>query len=283
MNILTFDIEDWWVYEHYQIGLEKYYIPRLEAYLNNILDLLDTYNYKATFFCLSIMAEKYPLIIKLIDNRGHQIACHSYSHDFFSEKSPKYFEEDTKKAIAILESIISKKIIAYRAPAFSITEKNKWALEILIENGIEFDCSIFPAVRSFGGFNHYSTSIPAIIEFNGRSIKEFPISITKLLGKKMAYSGGGYFRLLPYSIVKSIMRKNDYVMTYFHLKDFDKKQEKKLVCLDGENPIIRYFKNYYGLSSCFDNFTKMLNDFHFLSLEEADKVIDWKCVKKIRL
>lgn len=283
MNILTFDIEDWWVYKRYQIGAEKDYIPRLERYLNNILDLLDECNYKATFFCLSIMAEKYPEIIRLIDSRGHQIGCHSYSHDFFLNKGVQYFKEDTKKAIEILESIISKKIIAYRAPAFSITENNKWAFEILIENGLEFDCSVFPTTRSFGGFPSYNTDIPAIIEINGMYIKEFPISLTEILGRKVAYSGGGYFRLFPYCWVRSIMQKSNYVMTYFHLKDFDKDQKRKILTLGEEHILVRYLKNYYGLSSCYENFIKLVNDFHFLSLEEADKLINWENTECIRL
>ncbi|TKG95372.1 DUF3473 domain-containing protein [Puteibacter caeruleilacunae] len=275
MNILTFDIEDLWVYDHYKIGNKEDYIPRLDSYLNQILDLLDERGFKATFFCLGIMAERYPEVIKLIADRGHQIGCHSYGHQFLSDVSREEFEEDTCKAISILENIAGNKVTAYRAPAFSISEKNKWALEVLAQNGILFDCSIFPAIRSFGGFPSYNTDRPAIVKYNGITMKEFPISLTDMLGKRIAYSGGGYFRLFPYSKINKIINRSDYVMTYFHLRDFDKEQERKTKLVDGENLILRYFKNYYGLNSCFSKFEKLIRENEFVSLERADTMIDW--------
>ncbi len=283
MNILTFDIEDWWIYERYNIGKASDYLPRLEYYLNNILDRLDEKQINATFFCLGIMAEKYPGIVKSIVRRGHQIGCHSYSHDFFGSSSYKEFSDDTKKALEILENITGSKITAYRAPAFSITENNKWALEILVRNGILYDCSIFPANRSFGGFPNYISDKPAVILYNGLRIKEFPISLTRVFGKEIAYSGGGYFRLFPYAKLKTVISGSGYVMTYFHIKDFDREQEKKFGSLAGENAVIRYFKNYYGLSSCFSKFNKMLDDFRFISLEQADKIINWDKAEVIEL
>ncbi|MCF2690697.1 DUF3473 domain-containing protein, partial [Bacteroides fragilis] len=81
----------------------------------------------------------------------------------------------------------------------------------------------------------------------------------------------------------SIMQKSNYVMTYFHLKDFDKDQKRKILTLGEEHILVRYLKNYYGLSSCYENFIKLVNDFHFLSLEEADKLINWENTECIRL
>ncbi len=278
MNILTFDIEDWWVYEKYQIGEARDYIPRLEYYLNALLDKLDEKQEKATFFCLGIMAEKYPEVIKTIANRGHQIGCHSYSHDFLENSNYQSFDIDTRKALNILENIIGEKVIAYRAPAFSITEKNKWALEILLKNGILYDCSIFPAQRSFGGFPSYKSNGPAVIFYNGLYIKEFPIPVVKIAGKEFAYSGGGYFRLFPYRKLKRIMNMADYVTMYFHIKDFDIEQKRLFQSLNGENAVSRYFKSYYGLSSSFTKFNRLMDDFSFVSVEQADKQIDWSVV-----
>ncbi|KAA6330060.1 Peptidoglycan-N-acetylmuramic acid deacetylase PdaA [termite gut metagenome] len=133
MNILTFDIEDWWAYDHYKYGNKKDYLPRLNKYLNDIVDLLDERSFQATFFCLGIIAREYPEIIKLIDSRGHQIACHSDMHAFLQDKNQDFFYQDTKEAIDSLEQVIGKKITAYRAPAFSFIEKNKWTFEVLYD------------------------------------------------------------------------------------------------------------------------------------------------------
>lgn len=283
MNILTFDIEDWWLYKKISSEVESDYIPRLNNYLNTILDTLDDKGYRATFFCLGTLGEEFPDIVKEIDSRGHEVGCHSYSHGFFKDAPRELFEEDTKKGVQVLEDLIGKKITSYRAPAFSITEQNKWALEVLADNGILYDSSIFPTFRSFGGFPTYNTDQPSIIEYNGITLKEFPISLTKILGKELAYSGGGYFRLFPYRKTKSIIENSNYVMTYFHIKDFDKEQVKKFKSYAGENAIFRYFKSYYGLSSSFKKFNKLLNDFEFVDIKQANDLIDWSKEKVIHL
>lgn len=284
MNILTFDIEDWWVYDHYSLGNASDYLPRLDSYLSEILDLLDLRGFKATFFCLGLVAQKYPHVIRKIASRGHHIGCHSNSHRFLGDLSPKQFEEDTKQAIQIIEDTIGLKVDAYRAPAFSISEDSKWAFEILVENGIKYDCSIFPAKRSFGGFPSFKGNGPTIIQYNNTSIKEFPMSLIKIFGKEMAYSGGGYFRLMPYHFIKKIADQSNYVITYFHIKDFDDKQLKKFSLLsEKESTIIRYFKHYYGISNAYIKFQRFVNDFEFVSLAQASEMIDWDKVPLIKL
>ncbi len=283
MNILTFDIEDWWVYEHYKLGNPSDYLHRLNWYLNEILDLLDERNFQATFFCLGEVAAKYPEVIKKIHTRGHHIGCHSFSHKFFGDATPEEVHKDTVKALAVLEDIIGEKVIAYRAPAFSITEKNKWVFEILADNGIEYDCSIFPASRGFGGFPGFKFNTPMIIKSNGSVIKELPVSTINILNYKISYSGGGYFRLFPYWLTKSIMKQNNYVMTYFHIKDFDKDQQRTYRSFEGESAILRYIKKYYGLKNSFIKFSKFVSDFNFINIKKADTLIDWKNVPQINL
>lgn len=276
MNILTFDIEDWWGYDYYSIGKKEDYLPRLNQYLVQILDLLTERNIQATFFCLGKVAEEYSEVIKSIAKRGHQIGCHSYSHRFWGGANPKEVAEDTRKALDAIENLIGEKVTAYRAPAFSIMEHNKWIFEILAENGITSDCSIFPANRSFGGFPEFQYKVPVTINYQGYQLKEFPMSTITILGKPICYSGGGYFRLFPYWKIKSIIRKNEYVMTYFHIKDFDKEQEKKYQGFNEESAVNRFVKNYYGLNHSFRKFSHLISDFNFMSVQQAESTINWK-------
>jgi hypothetical protein len=190
---------------------------------------------------------------------------------------------DTKKALDIIESITSKKVTAYRAPAFSIVEKNKWILEILADYGIKYDCSIFPANKSHGGFPSFNQKIPCNIDLHGISIKEFPMSTTTIFGKKIAYSGGGYFRLFPYWKIKSIVKDSNYTMTYFHIGDFDKDKKKHFRTFEGESAFSRYFKNYYGLRNNYDKFESLISDFDFVSVEQADDLINWEEQPVVRL
>ena len=275
MNILSFDIEDWWVYEKYSIGQKKDYLHRLDNYLIKILDLLDESDTKATFFILGAVAASFPSVVKEIASRNHHIGCHSFNHIFLGDASYKEVAEDTFKAIDTIESLIGQKVLAYRAPALSIMKSNNWVFEILAINGIKYDSSILPADRSFGGYLGFPYSEPCIIQGTQFSIKEFPLPTTNVLGKRLAYTGGGYFRLFPYSITKKLMKQSNYVNTYFHIKDFDKHQKRKFASLEGENAIIRYFKDYYGLNGNYSKFKQLLNDFEFVSVAEAVRIINW--------
>ena len=278
MNILTFDIEDWWVYENYSIENKTDYLPRLNRYLDQILNLLEEKEIQATFFCLGEVAANYPEVIKSIANKGHQIGCHSFSHRFLGDAKPNEVESDTRKALDTIENVIGKKVTAYRAPAFSIMKNNNWVLEILAQNGIKYDSSIIPGNRSFGGYPDFPQKKPCIIKHANFTIKEFPIPTTSIFGKELAYSGGGYFRLFPYSKIKAIIKNDNYVMTYFHIKDFDKEQKRKYGSLEGEPALMRYFKDYFGLNNNFSKFKKLISDFEFVNIKQADEIINWENV-----
>ncbi|MEI7982980.1 MAG: DUF3473 domain-containing protein, partial [Bacteroidota bacterium] len=179
-------------------------------------------------------------------------------------------------AIKCLENITGKKIVSYRAPGFSITKKTNWAFEILAELGIERDSSIFPAYRSHGGYLSFGTSSPTKIRVNGLVIKEFPMNTLPLLRLPIAYSGGGFFRIFPSFALDYFIKHDNYVMTYYHPRDFDPDQP----LIPGLN-ILRIFKSYVGLKSAFSKLANWIENYQFINIEEADKLIDWESVNTI--
>ena len=201
MNILTFDVEEWFhILDNESTKSEKEWANfsyRIDANMDRIFQLLDKHNQKATFFCLGWVARKFPHIIKKIDSLGYEVATHSDLHQLAYEQTEVDFKEDLKRSIGAIESITSKKVITYRAPGFSIKKENKWAFESLAEEGIEIDCSVFPAKRAHGGFEEFGYAEPTYINMNGNRLKEFPINLYSLFGKNLIFSGGGYFRLIP--------------------------------------------------------------------------------------
>ena len=275
MNVLSFDLEEWYVYTLYDKGPKEYYLPILNRYLDELLGILNDKNIKSTFFCLGMVAKTNPEIIQRIAGDGHEIGCHSHAHKFITQLDKNSFRKDTITAIKLLEDITGKYIHSYRAPAFTITEQNKWALEVLAECGITRDCSIFPTTRSFGGFPSFGCEKPSIIKIGDFTIKEFPINTARILGAKIAYSGGGYFRLVPYKKIKTIVSQSDYVMSYFHIRDFDAYQ-KRVISL-------RYFQSYYGIKHAFEKLKQFILDFDFINVKQADELIDWNKVPIIEL
>ena len=145
-----------------------------------------------------------------------------------------------------------------------------WAFDILSELGIEIDCSIFPAARAHGGFPDFENGPNRIITLKNRELKSFPINTTSFFGKSMVYSGGGYFRLLPYWYLKYRFKKDPYVMTYFHPRDFDSKQP----IVPGLSSI-RKFKSYVGLSKALSKLENILLSQKFLSIHEAESLTEW--------
>lgn len=280
MNILSFDIEDWYNCDFISTDFEwdKHEVRIYEG-VDRILDELATRNLKGTFFCLGWLAEKHPEIIRKIHTQGHHIGCHSYQHELSFRFDRDGFKEDTLKAKKLIEGVIGESINAFRAPGFSITEQNVWALEVLSELGFEYDCSLFPAKHDYGGFSSYGKAEPTILNLpNGKQLKEFPMNVHHVLGKNIVFSGGGFFRFFPYQLIKYWSSKSFYLMTYFHPRDFDPDQPVIQAL-----PLARKFKSYVGLSTSFTKFQKLLNDFEFLSVREANENIDWDKARVIEL
>ena len=282
MKILTFDIEEWF---HILDNTEtkstsewSKFDSRIRIGMDLIYDILEKSDQSATFFVVGWMAEKYPKIIRDISNRGFEIGSHTHLHQLAYDQDRKTFYNDVEKSIKTLEDCTGKKVTSFRAPGFSITKNNKWAFEVLHELGVTKDSSVFPAGRSHGGLPSFSSSIPSIIEYNGIKLKEFPINTHTILGKPFIFSGGGYFRLLPYKIIENWTNQSNYVMTYFHPRDFDIHQ-----------PIVpglslsRRFKSYVGIKNCKPKLEKWLRSFDFIDLNQADQKINWNHVPKIKL
>ena len=147
-----------------------------------------------------------------------------------------------------------------------------------MELGIEIDSSIFPTSRGHGGYQGFPYSSPCKLNIGGSIIKELPINTYKLLGKEIVFSGGGYFRLLPYNLQKQLYQKSEYIMTYFHPRDFDPNQP----VLENLSRV-RKFKSYVGLKNSKQKFPKLLNDFEFVDIKTADEVIDWERVAEVKV
>jgi peptidoglycan-N-acetylglucosamine deacetylase len=282
MNILTFDIEEWFhLLDNPSTRTEAdwgRYETRIHANMDRIFQLLDDTNRRATFFCLGWVAEKHPDVIRRIADAGYEIGTHSYAHQLAYEQSPTEFQADLTRSILALQDVTGQPVRAYRAPGFSVKALNRWVFPVLVEQGIEVDCSIFPADRAHGGDASFGMAEPCLLDVGGSRLKEFPINTVAVLGQPLIFSGGGYFRLLPYPLIQRFMRQSPYVMTYFHPRDFDPQQ-----------PMIRglsrarQFKSYYGLAGCWPKLRRLLLDYEFIDLAEAERRTDWSQAKSISL
>lgn len=263
-NALTIDVEDYFMVSAFadKVKFEDWHTfeSRVEANTYRILDLLDEYGVKATFFVLGWVAEHYPKLIKEIQRRGHELASHGYNHRLVYDLSHDDFREDARKAKKIIEDIAGEPVIGYRATSYSITKKSLWAMDILIEEGFKYDSSIFPIIHDRYGIMDFNR-FPVRINLNGSgSILEFPLSTIRLFNSNFPVAGGGYFRLFPYILFKKgIKRINNLekqpAIFYFHPWEIDPEQPVQDV---GWKTRIRHYTNLHKTE---DRLKRLLSDF----------------------
>lgn len=210
VNALTVDVEDYFQVEAFAdvVRREEWsnWESRVERNTQRLLEMLACRDVRSTFFILGWIAEQHPRLVREIADAGHEIACHSYHHQLISSQSRNEFRADVRRAKFLLEDISGQEVIGYRAPTYSITEKTLWALDVLVEEGFRYDSSIFPIYHDRYGIPAAERFIHTIQCPTGE-IVEFPPSTVRLGGVNFPMTGGGYFRLLPYSLFRWGLRR----------------------------------------------------------------------------
>ncbi|MCK4334407.1 DUF3473 domain-containing protein [candidate division WOR-3 bacterium] len=267
-NALSIDLEDWFCVYNLRGVVEKQDWNKQELRIGRstrlILKLLSEHHTKATFFVLGWIAEQVPELIGEIEGHGHEIATHGYSHTLLTEMTPQSFEEDLKRALEVTRVCTHQEILGFRAPSFSITDKTSWAFEILERNGIRYDSSVFPIAfhPDYG-----MPTAPLSIHKVGELLIEFPLSCVEILGRRIPCSGGGYFRMYPYLLTRSLLkrcnREGRPAIFYFHPWEIDADQPRV------ELPRLKRWRHYYKLDKTLNRLDRLLSDFEFTSVKEV--------------
>lgn len=271
MNILSFDIEEYFQVENFkgQISYDDWpgYASRVGIGVQCILDLLEPLEVKATFFILGWIAERHPELVKKIAGAGHEIASHGYAHQRIYTMTPDEFRADLRRSLDIIQDISGEKVISFRAPCFSITRESLWALDILLEEGIRFDSSIFPIMHDRYGIPDCDPLPHVIREKDGRVLREIPLSVARFGRLNLPYSGGGYFRLLPLWFTQYCARRTlssgAPVVVYLHPWEFDPDQPRVT-----SSPL-NSFRHYYGLQHTRAKLERFLKQYQFDSIRSV--------------
>jgi polysaccharide deacetylase family protein (PEP-CTERM system associated) len=265
VHCLTFDVEDWFqgfIYRNIP-GWENY-PSREKQNVERILKLLDEFKTQATFFVVGKYAETSPEVVRLIASRGHEIASHGYMHKPIPHLGQNGFKEDVHRSLSVLASITGSKIQGYRAASWSVTKKYSWALDILAEEGLEYDSSVFPTrLHAFGypGAPRY----PYLINLSsGKSILEFPAQVLSFGPLKLPAAGGFYLRALPLFASRWALKQSDrnkrIGMIYLHPFDLD---DEAPILKTG--PVYRIIR-YYNLHKTELYLRALLEQFKFTSI-----------------
>ncbi len=268
-NAMTVDVEDYFQVSAFADQVERddwSGLPcRVEGNTERVLQLFADGGVSATFFVLGWVAERYPALIKRIVGEGHELASHGYSHFRIHEQAPAAFREDVRRTKGLLEEVSGRPVLGYRAASFSLNEKTIWAAQILAEEGYRYSSSVYP-------IHHDLYGMPAAPRFafrhdDGGRLLEIPISTLRLMGRNLPCGGGGYFRLLPYSLTTWAIRRvnrqeRQPCVFYFHPWEIDPEQPRM-----PRSSLKTKVRHYTNLSRMESRLRAVLSDFSWDRLD----------------
>jgi len=268
INAMSIDVEDYYhahaLEDHYPRdnwdSLEK----RVEKSTQRLLNMFDEHNVRITFFVLGTVAENFPMLIREMINRGHEVASHGLDHFRANSQDRDTFRADVSRSKDILEQIIGKPVSGYRAASFSIDPANWWAYDILAEAGFTYSSSLCN-----GRLDRADISIPTTPFYpTEHNLVEIPITTLPLLRRKIP-SGGGYFRLMPYAIfkqrIRSLLRQDAAASMVFYAHPWE---------IDPDQPVVNVgmktrLRHYGSLHHMEKKLTKLLSDFSWAPMNHV--------------
>lgn len=171
-----------------------------------LLSILDESGVRATCFVLGWIAERHPHMVRSLACAGHEIASHGLDHRRVTHQSPDEFRESIRRSKEVLEDLIGQPVRGFRAPSFSIVVGREWALDLLIEEGYQYDSSLFPVWRPDGyGYAGAKPDPHWLVRESGR-LFEIPPATLSVFGTRIPAAGGAYFRILPTAVTRTALR-----------------------------------------------------------------------------
>ena len=272
LNAMSVDVEDYFHVAALSEAISRddweSMNSRVDGSTRRLLEVFDEAGTTATFFTLGWVAERHPELVREIQRRGHEVACHGYSHKLVYEQTPEEFRAETLRSKGLLEDIIGQPVDGYRAASHSITARSRWALDILVEAGFVYDSSIFPVRHDLYGMPGAERFPHRLETDKGASIVEFPPSTARVLGQNLPAAGGGYFRLYPYSLSRWLINRvneSEGQPAVFYLHPWE---------VDPEQPRVQAgwksrFRHYNNLHKCEQRLRRLLGEFRFGTVREV--------------
>jgi len=265
-NALTVDVEDYFHVAALAPNIHRdSWASRESRVVGNtqkLLAIFEQFDVRGTFFVLGWVAERHPQLVRDIAARGHEIACHGYSHRLVYEQSPEEFYSETLRAKNLLEEITGSAVVGYRAASYSIVRESLWALDILVELGFAYDSSIFPVRHDRYGIPNAERVPHRLATLNGKSIVEWPLATARILGCRLPVAGGGYFRLLPYWLSRwglASINRRELQPFIFYLHPWEVDPEQPRVSASW----LSRFRHYTNLGKCVERLRRLLGEFRF--------------------
>jgi polysaccharide deacetylase family protein (PEP-CTERM system associated) len=266
-NALTVDVEDYFQVEAFAGVIDRgnwdAFPRRVVRNTDRLLDILAEAGVSGTFFTLGWIAERHPELVRRIVAEGHELASHGSDHYRVDRQSPEEFRDDIRRSKALLEDIGGTAVAGYRAPTFSVGIKSRWAHAILAEEGFRYSSSVYPIAHDLYG----TPEAPRRAFCPQPGFIEIPLTTVRLFGRNFPTAGGGYFRLLPYAVTRTALRKagNELgasCIFYLHPWEIDPGQPRQ-----GQAPFRSRLRHYINLGRTEERLRRLLRDFRWSRMD----------------
>jgi polysaccharide deacetylase family protein (PEP-CTERM system associated) len=266
-HCFTVDVE-----EHFQVLALEPFVPRerwehldsrVARSVDRLLEMLARHGARGTFFVLGWLAERQRGLVRRIAAAGHEVASHGHDHRRASHQTPDEFRRSVRRAKQALEDATGAQVLGFRAPSFSILPGGEWALDVLIEEGYQYDSSLFPVRRPGYGYAGGPRD-PHWLERPAGRLWEVPPVTLRVLGANLPAAGGAYFRLLPYALVRAALTqaaaRGASGTFYIHPWEIDPDQPRFTA------PWLTRVRHYGGLARTLPRLERLLSEFRFNSI-----------------
>jgi polysaccharide deacetylase family protein (PEP-CTERM system associated) len=242
------------------------YESRVNDSVARLLDLLARRQTRATFFVLGWVAERHPGLVRRIAATGHEIASQGWDHARVTSQSPLAFRDSIRRTKIFLEDLAGAPVVGFRAPSFSIVPGKEWALDVLLEEGYRYDSSLFPVRRNGYGYAAGRRD-PHWLERPTGRLAEVPPATLRRWGAQLPAGGGAYFRLLPYSVVRTALRDCERrgVPGTFYIHPWEVDPEQPRI----DVPWLTRVRHYGGLERTLPRLERLLGEFRFTAIVDT--------------
>jgi polysaccharide deacetylase family protein (PEP-CTERM system associated) len=270
VHVMTIDVEDYFHVNAFSGVITSANWPTYESRVvrntERLLELFAEYHARGTFFVLGWVAERHPELVSLIARAGHEVASHSYWHRLVYNMTPDEFREDLRRARDVIESAAGVRVRGFRAPSWSIVDRSLWALDVLAEEGYDYDASVFPVHHDVYGIPD-APRHPHVIHCAAGDVVELP-GCTATVGSARVPIGGGYFRLVPYGVTSWAIRRyaaaeRQPAIFYLHPWEIDPDHPR----LPG--PLTSRLRHYNQLARTEPRLRCLLQDFTWDSIDRT--------------
>jgi polysaccharide deacetylase family protein (PEP-CTERM system associated) len=273
LNALTVDVEDYYHVSVFRDGVARSewgsFESRVRRNVDRLLEMFREAGVGATFFVLGDAALRAEGLVRDVVAAGFEVGSHGMSHEKLDRLSRDEAKAEMRESKALLEDLSGRPVRGFRAPSFSITKRNPYALDDLAATGYAYDSSVFPIGRPDYGVADAPRDPYVVACEGGRSIVEFPLTVAPLLGRPLPVAGGGYFRLLPYAVTAWGLRRVNAAgrsgMFYLHPWEIDPDQPD----LRARTSKLGALRHYTGLRATAGKLRRLLSEFRFESAAET--------------